>query len=307
MKHALILGSNGFLGQHLATELMRSGVKVTGYGRSLPVLNRPDRFIQGDFTKETDFSRLLAADTFDVMYHLISTTAPTPGTGNALREIEENLAPTIRLLNALRGTGCELIFASSGGTVYGESVGRPSRCGDALRPICSYGMQKAAIENFLRLYDHAGDVRCKICRISNPYGVMPQHNRTQGIIPILLQRLLDNQPITLYGETVRDYIFISDLTDALIAVADYRGGETLFNVGTGIGTGLHELTALLERYAGQSFTAIRENSIRDCDVKENVLDILETTVLLNWKPRIALEQGLAKTLRALQVNSINLQ
>lgn len=300
MKRSLIFGSNGFLGQHLTAALMRRGVEVTGYGRSLPLSNQPQHFIQGDFARETRFPAILSDGNFDVVYHLISTTAPALGTVNALRDVEENLTPAIRLLDALRGTGTELVFSSSGGTVYGELADRPHRCDDPLRPICSYGMQKAALEGFMQLYSRAEEVRCKICRISNPYGVMPQHGRTQGIIPILLRSLLQGKPITLYGETVRDYIFISDVIAALLAVADYGGSETVFNVGTGIGVGLHELVHLLEARTRLTFTEVREEPIRACDVEKNVLDITDTTRLLDWTPEISLTDGIVQTLNALQ-------
>jgi len=235
-----------------------------------------------------------------VVYHLISTTIPVPGTANALKEVLENIAPTVRLLDAMKNTGAEMVFVSSGGTVYGESQGQPHRCGDPMRPICSYGMQKAAIEQFLQLYDGAGEVRCKICRVSNPYGVMPQQGRTQGIIPILLRCLLNGQPIVLFGETVRDYIFISDVTEALIAVVDYRGSENVFNVGSGVGTKLHDLARLLEERSGLTFTAVDEQPIRTCDVCESVLDISDTVRLLDWMPRVSLTEGVDRTLEALR-------
>jgi UDP-glucose 4-epimerase len=202
----------------------------------------------------------------------------------------------------MKSTGTEMVFVSSGGTVYGESQGQPHRCGDSMWPICSYGMQKAAIEQFLQLYDGAGEVRCKICRVSNPYGVMPQRGRTQGIIPILLRCLLNGQPITLFGETVRDYIFISDVTEALIAVADYGGSENVFNVGSGVGTGLHALTRLLEERSGLTFSAVDEQPIRTCDVHESVLDISDTVRLLGWTPQVSLVVGVDWTLDALRAS-----
>ena len=300
MKKALVLGANGFLGQYLTAELKSRGVEVTGYDRCDPAEDVLDFFVQGDFANETRFPQLLAEGQFDVVYHLISTTIPVPGTANALKEVLENIAPTVRLLDAMKNTGAEMVFVSSGGTVYGESQGQPHRCGDPMRPICSYGMQKAAIEQFLQLYDGAGEVRCKICRVSNPYGVMPQQGRTQGIIPILLRCLLNGQPIVLFGETVRDYIFISDVTEALIAVVDYRGSENVFNVGSGVGTKLHDLARLLEERSGLTFTAVDEQPIRTCDVCESVLDISDTVRLLDWMPRVSLTEGVDRTLEALR-------
>lgn len=300
MRRVLVLGASGFLGQYLCRELLCRGVRVTGYDRGRPVENRSDDFIQGDFIQETRFPDLLAEGRFDVVYHLISTTMPIPGTSNMSREVEENILPTVRLLDAMKQTDAEMIFISSGGTVYGESQGSPHSCLDPLRPISSYGIQKVAIEQILGLYVSTGEVHGKICRISNPYGVMPQKDRTQGIIPILVRRLLDGEPITLFGETVRDYIYISDVIEALIAAADYTGGKTVFHIGSGMGTGLHELVRLLEERSGLRFKAVDNQPIRACDVRENVLDISDTIRVLGWMPRVSLTDGIDRTLEALR-------
>lgn len=300
MQRVLVLGSSGFLGQYLGRELLRRGVHVTGYDRDRPADNGPVNFIQGDFIRETHFPELLAEGRFDTVYHFISTTMPIPGTENMDREIEENILPTVRLLDAMKESNAEMVFVSSGGTVYGESQGRPHSCLDPLQPICSYGIQKAAIEQILELYNSTGDVHSKICRISNPYGVMPQKDRTQGIIPILLLRLLDGKPITLFGETVRDYIYISDVVNALFAVANYTGGKTVFHIGSGVGTGLQELLKLLEERSGLRFASVSKQPIRACDVRENVLDISDTVRILGWMPRISLSEGIDRTLEALR-------
>lgn len=288
------------MGQYLGRELQRRGVQVTGYDCVRPAENRLENFIQGDFVRETRFPELLKEGRFDTVYHLISTTIPIPGTANMGKEIEENILPMVRLLDAMKKSEAKMIFLSSGGTVYGESQGRPHSCIDPLRPICSYGIQKATIEQILELYGAAGEVRGKICRISNPYGVMPQRSRTQGIIPILLHRLLNGEPITLYGETVRDYIYISDVIEALIAVADYTGDKTVFHIGSGKGTGLYELVRLLEKRSELRFASVSKQPIRTCDVRENVLDISNTTQVLGWAPLVPLEEGIDKTLEALR-------
>ena len=303
MRRVLVLGISGFMGQYLSRELLRRGVQVTGYDREKPAGNEPVNFIQGDFIRETRFPALLDEGRFDTVYHLISTTVPVPGTANMSREIEENILPTVRLLDAMKTTEAEMIFVSSGGTVYGESQGFPRSHLDPLQPICSYGIQKAVIEQILGLYGSAGEVRSKICRISNPYGVMPQKDRTQGIIPILLRRLLDGEPITIFGETVRDYVYISDVVEALIATADYTGDKTVFQIGSGVGTGLQDLVRLLEERSGLRFASVDMQPIRACDVQENVLDISDTVRTLGWTPLISLADGVDQTLEVLRTAS----
>jgi UDP-glucose 4-epimerase len=302
MNSVLILGINGFIGQHLAAALIQHGKTVTGYDCFLPEKGNiiPHAFIVGDFIHETHMPELLEKYKIDTIFHLISTTLPAEGTSNALREMEENVLPTIHLLNVLSNTGIKLIFVSSGGTVYGERSGIPCQWDDPLEPISSYGIQKVTIEHFLRLYNRLGAVHCEICRVANPYGVMPQKNRTQGIIPILLGQLLERKPIKLYGETTRDYIYISDVIDALIATANYDGEEVVFNIGTGKGTGLHMLVKILEQRAGLEFIQIKQLPIRSSDILYNVLDISQTRNSLNWSPQVLLLDGIDLTLEALR-------
>ncbi len=296
MHNVLILGCNGFIGQYLTSELMRRGIRVVGYDRVGAVFAAPDRFIEGNFCCESDFSHIIEEENIDTVFHLISTTTPAEGVVNVMREVEENILPTMRLLEALKGRGVQVIFPSSGGTVYGETENSANKTDDALRPICSYGMQKLAIENFMRLYDATGAVRCKICRVSNPYGVMPQQGRTQGIIPILLRRLFDDEPITLFGDTVRDYIYITDVIEALIKVAEYQRSLVEFNVGSGIGVSLNELVEKLEQAAGKRFKQINRLPIRSCDVRYSVLDCANTEKELGWSRQVSLDAGICHTI-----------
>jgi UDP-glucose 4-epimerase len=145
-------------------------------------------------------------------------------------------------------------------------------------------------------------MKCIIARISNPYGIIPQKNRTQGIIPILLSQLLLHNPITLYGETIRDYIYISDVVEALHLLGLYEKGKRIFNIGTGISTTLHDLVHMLETVAETNFFKIFRQNIRNCDVYENVLDISDTVNELKWHPKILLEEGIRITLNQMLEN-----
>jgi UDP-glucose 4-epimerase len=228
---------------------------------------------------------------------LISSTIPCSGTEHTALEIEENIAPTVKLLEAMKNVGTKrIIFSSSGGTVYGESKGKPHLCTDPVMPICSYGVQKIVIEQYMRLYDLLYDMKCLVVRISNPYGILSLQNRSQGVIPIFLSKLLSKQPIVIYGETIRDYIHISDVVDALIKLGQYEKEKKIFNIGTGVSTSLHELLLMLEKTAKCKFAEIIKQGIRGCDVYENTLDISDTVRELNWHPKIFLEEGIKLTL-----------
>ena len=131
-----------------------------------------------------------------------------------------------------------------------------------------------------------------IARLSNPYGVIRTQGRTQGIIPIFLNNLRDEKGVTLYGDTVRDYIHIDDVVDALVALKDYTGNRFLFNIGSGKGVRLSKLIEMLQQITGKKFVSIEERQIRSCDVQTNILDIEATIGELGWEPRVPLEKGI---------------
>ena len=296
MKNVLVLGACGFIGRHLVSRLL-SETSVVGYDRVMPDYHAPYPFIQANFAHDEKFEDILLSYQIDTVYHLISSTIPCTGTKHAAQEIEENIVPTVKLLEAMKNAGTKrIIFSSSGGTVYGESKGKPHLCTDPVMPICSYGIQKIVIEQYMRLYDLLYDMKCLVARISNPYGILPLQNRSQGIIPIFLSKLLSRQPITLYGETIRDYIHISDTVEALIDLGRYEKEKRVFNIGTGVSTSLHDLLQMLEKAAKCKFVEIIKQDIRSCDVYENMLDISDTVRELNWRPKIFLEEGIKLTL-----------
>jgi UDP-glucose 4-epimerase len=300
VKNVLVLGACGFIGRHLVNRLL-SETNVVGYDRVMSDYHAPCQFIQADFAHDEKFEEILSSFQIDTVYHLISSTIPCSGTERAVQEIEENIVPTVKLLEAMKNTGTKrIIFSSSGGTVYGESSGKPHLCTDPVMPICSYGIQKIVIEQYLRLYDHLYDMECLIARISNPYGILPLQNRSQGIIPIFLSKLLSKQPIILYGETTRDYIHISDAVEALINLGQYEKEKRIFNIGTGVSTSLHGLLQMMEIAAKCKFIKIIKQDIRDCDVYENTLDISDTVRELNWHPKILLEDGILLTLKEMR-------
>jgi len=291
MKNVLVLGANGFIGHHLINKLLLEH-NVVGYDKTKPDVNTPYSFIKADFSQDVNLEKILSSFQIDTVYHLISTTVPCPGTKQIIMEIEENIIPTVKLLEAMNNTGINrIIFCSSGGTVYGESKGKPHSCTDNIKPICSYGIQKVVIEQYMNLYNQLYDFNCLIARISNPYGVLSLQNRTQGIIPIFLSKLLLKQPVILYGETLRDYIYINDVIDALFKLGQYEKEKRIFNIGTGISTSLNDLIQLIERISKHKFTTIIKHDKRNCDVYENSLDISDTVNELNWKPQITLEEG----------------
>lgn len=297
MKKCLVLGAGGFIGKSLCNELTKK-YEVVAYGRKQSkILNSfPNlKFIEGDFVSEENFCDILLG--VDKVFHLISTTIPTDTTDFIENEIIENVIPTVRLLEAMRKSQTkEIIFASSGGTIYGENGKHAHKVTDYLNPISSYGVQKKVIESYLQFYQNRYGMNHKIIRISNPYGIGQAIEKPQGVIPIFVRNILRGEKITIFGdgENLRDYIYLEDLVQAILKIAQYEGKEHIFNIGAGKVYSLKQIIHFIETITQRKFNQIEYKPSRICDVKKSLLEVQPTYQQLDWQPSISIEDGIGK-------------
>jgi UDP-glucose 4-epimerase len=188
-----------------------------------------------------------------------------------------------------------LIFASSGGTVYGIPERIPLAESHGTRPICAYGITKVAIEQHLLLRERLEALQPRILRFSNPYGERQRLDAAQGAVAVFMGRLLKGEPITLWGDgsVVRDYLHVSDAVSAILAALVHQGPGRVFNIGSGEGVTLLQLVEAI----GAVLTCRPEVIVqpaRACDVPMNVLDIALARNELNWNPQLSLHAGLQR-------------
>jgi len=309
-KRCLVLGGHGFIGSHLVERLAKSGYKIRVFDRPLPkkgcepeVVKENDiEFYSGDFTNESDLEEALKGVNY--VFHLISTTTPKISNENPVYDIETNVIGTIKLLDIAKGIkDLKLIFVSSGGTVYGEPEMTPILEDHPTNPICSYGISKLAIEKYLYLYGHLYGLDYVVLRVSNPYGEKQNPESAQGAIPVFMLRVLQNKPIHIWGDgnVARDFIYISDVVDALVSAMQANGSNKMFNIGSGVPTSLNELVKVIKNVSGVT-TIVEYSPERKLDVPVNCLDISRAVALLGWSPKVSMQDGLKKTWGWLQNN-----
>ncbi len=289
----LVLGGNGFVGSHLVETLLAGGARVRVLDRSGSLKTPP---LSGVDYRHADLADLPAltealAD-MDLVIHLISTTVPGTANQDPVADIEGNLIGTVRLLQKLRDAGVpKLIYLSSGGTVYGDTPGMPIPEAHPRDPMSSYGIVKAAIENYIAMYSATAGFQFLILRVSNLYGPRQGHIGVQGVIPTLCRRILDGEPIKIWGDgsATRDYLHISDLM-AFITAAITQCATGIFNVGSGTGTSLNQLLALFAEITRRPLN-LEHLPPRGFDVHHLVLDITQARRTLSWLPRVSLREG----------------
>lgn len=180
---ALVLGGCGFIGSHLVDRLLASGHKVRVLDRApelyrAPIANVDYRF--GDFADAPLLAEALEG--IEVVYHLISTTVPPTSNLDPVADVEGNLINTLRLLQLMVQKNIpKIVFLSSGGTVYGIPETVPIPESHPLRPICSYGVVKVAIENYFQMFHQLHGLVYVVLRASNPYGERQGHAGVQGV------------------------------------------------------------------------------------------------------------------------------
>lgn len=296
-KKAIILGASGFIGVNLARRLAENGFDLTCFARSATDhWPTGSRVILGNLVNPP--SELLEAMNGAVVFHLISSTRPTAATGEAVAEIATNLMATVSLLEATRHVDCRWVFSSSGGTVYGQT--------DAARiseehpnvPISSYGTVKLAIERYFSLYHRLYGLDFVTARISNPFGPYQSAIGGQGLVAALFDRIAAGRPVEIWGDgkNIRDYVYIDDVTEALLLLGERgRAGET-YNVGSGVGSTVSELVAKISAILGVSAEVVYAPA-RGIDVRRNVLDIGKIGHELGWRPAHTLDEGVVLTHR----------
>jgi UDP-glucose 4-epimerase len=308
----LILGGSGFLGRHVAARLVHRGETVIiGDRTPFPTPSSPLP------PKQVSFARLdlIAADwdalvaSCDVVHHYAWSTIPQTANENPIADLETNVRSTLALLDALRRRGGKrLIFASSGGTVYGKPKRIPVSEDHPLNPITAYGVSKVAVEKYLGFYRESYGLDCRIARMSNPFGAGQDPRRNLGAVTNFLGRALNGEKLMVWGdgEIIRDYIHVSDVTNGLIAVAtaslDQFTETPVFNIASGKGLSLNQIISAIESKLGRSLN-VQYVAGRAFDVPVNVLDVTRAEEILGWRPRLSFEQGLELAATDLQRNT----
>lgn len=294
----LILGGAGFLGSHLCEGLLNSDYKVTifdkediNYGNLHSVINDIN-IVKGNFTNDYNFD-VITKNT-DIVFHLISSTIPNTSNRDMVYDLQSNVITTIKLLDScVKNNVRKVVFFSSGGTVYGIPTTVPIKEEHPTNPICSYGIHKLMIEKYLHLYHHLYGLDYTVMRISNPYGPKQSPFSGQGVISTFVYKATHGLPIEIWGDgtVTRDFIYVSDVIKAALALLEYKGDNKIFNVGSGKGLSINDIIKKIESVLNKKLVISYYNA-RNEDVKVNILNVERIKGETGWGNKILLERGI---------------
>jgi UDP-glucose 4-epimerase len=304
----VVTGGAGFIGSALVDRLVHEGHDVVvvddlSTGR---LENLADAFNSGrvqlaevDLASDS-LASVLASARPEVVYHLGAQIDVRRSVAEPALDAIVNVVGTIQVARATLEAACQrLVFASSGGTVYGEPEAAELPIDERYPPRVTnpYGVSKRAAEDYLATFEALEGLEPVSLRLANVYGPRQDPHGEAGVVAIFCNRLLEDQPVTVFGDGLqtRDYVFVDDVVEAFVAAGSRPGlgGERL-NIGTGVASSVLDLYAALRAVTGfgpePTFVPPRPGELQAI-----ALDSGEAERKLGWRPRFDLAAGLERT------------
>ena len=305
---ALVTGGAGFIGSTLVDRLLAEGhaVDVVDDLSTGSLANLADaRATQGyELTfhrldiRDPSLVELLAHRRPEVVFHLAAQADVRVSVQRPVYDAEINILGTLNVLEGARAAESrKVVFAASGGTLYGEPDQLPVKESQPQRPLSPYGVAKKAATDYLAAYRELYGIEFTALALANIYGPRQDPHGEAGVVAIFAGRLLAGEPCTIYGEgtQTRDFVYVDDVVDAF-ARAAHKGSGLLMNIGTGIETSVNELYATMATAAGSDQPAVYAPA-RVGELARSSLDPSRAGIHLGWKPWTTPEAGAREVLR----------
>jgi len=306
----IVSGGAGFIGSHLVDRLIRKGDDVLvidnlSTGKEAFV-NKKAVLIKGDITDRTLVGKIYSDFKPDYLYHLAAQIDVRHSFADPVFDADVNIMGSINLLEMARRYNTKrVVFASSGGTVYGEPKSRPVTEDEPTKPVSPYGLAKLAVEMYLNLYKRIHNLNYISLRLGNVFGPRQNPKGECGVFSIFTLKMLKNEKPTIYGDgtATRDYVYVDDVVDAFIIATDDRIQSGEFNIGTGIELstrGVFDIIANITGYKEEP----HYTDPKPCEVYQISLDISKAKKILNWQPKTNLEEGVKKLVDYIRENEL---
>ena len=295
----LVTGGAGFIGSHVTDALLDQGHTVhvlddlsTGREANVPAASPLHQFdIRSD-----QASALMEREAFDVLVHHAAQMDVRASVADPSFDADVNVRGFLNLAEAGRKNGLKkIIFASTGGAIYGEPDYTPQDEDHPVRPLSPYGITKLCTEKYLYFYEQQYGMEYVALRYANVYGPRQNPHGEAGVVAIFTQRMLkgDQPIINGDGKQTRDYVYVGDVVRANLAALDYDGSG-VFNVGTGVETDVNELFQTIRDLTGADIPE-EHGAAKPGEQQRSVLGYATSEQELGWTPQVDVSEGLART------------
>ncbi len=296
----LVTGGAGFIGSHLVDRLVQEGHEViivdnlaTGKRKNI---NRAARFYKLDI-QSWRLERVFRNERPNVVMHLAAQMDVRKSVEDPVFDAQVNILGTLNVLQqSVRHGVRKVVFASSGGAIYGEQETYPAPESHITRPLSPYGLSKLCGEQYLSYYQRVSGLQVVTLRYANVYGPRQDPEGEAGVVAIFIQKLLNNEQAVINGNgrQTRDFVFVDDVVEANLAM---MGQETqgTYNVGTGVETSINDLFRMLIQHTGSTCKEVH-GPAKKGEQARSVIDNTKLRLDVSWEPKTDLSAGLKKTL-----------
>lgn len=296
----VVLGATGFLGSNIVSQLLKEHHHVTAFCRRGPRTETLRKagvsVVEGDLLSRDS---ILGLDfgTADALVHCASTTSPAISISGPAANRADIESSTLVFQRAASSGVERIAFISSGGTVYGNPTKIPVSESRPVDPLTPYAQTKIAIESALMDLCADSSTTPIILRYGNPYGPNQYPERGTGVITAWLEAAKDRKPIRLFGyaDNARDFVFISDASEAMLSALQRRGARGVYNIGSGTATELTTLIETIEKITGSRLEQITNPPRPSDKVSQIALDSTRAREELGWSSTTSLEEGISVT------------
>ncbi len=301
----LVTGGAGFIGSNIVDAYIAAGHDVVvldnlSTGR-INNLNKQAEFVQLDI--QDDLSALFSKHKFDIVNHHAAQMDVRRSVEDPIFDAKTNVLGVINILQNCAKSGVnKVIFASSGGAIYGEQDYFPADEKHKTQPYSPYGITKLVGEKYLFFYHLTYNLNYVVLRYANVYGPRQNPHGEAGVVAIFTKKLLDGEQPVINGDgkQTRDFVFVRDVVKANVLALDYNQSD-IFNVGTGVETNVNQLYQAINSLTGKNMPE-KHAPAKEGEQMRSVVDHSKIQNVLGWTQGYNLEHGLKETVEYFRSN-----
>ena len=292
----LVTGGAGFIGSHVVDAYVHAGHQVVVVddlsSGSRDNLNAKAKFYQADIRSD-QIEGIFQREKFDVVNHHAAQMDVRRSVADPKYDASINVMGTLSLLESARKNGVKkIIFASTGGAIYGEQEAFPATESHPQQPMSPYGITKLAVENYLYYYKEVHGLSYIALRYGNVYGPRQNPFGEAGVVAIFAHKMIKGEQAIINGDgkQTRDYVYVTDVVQANMLALDYNGSG-VFNVGTGVENDVNTVFKKLRKYLNPDFKE-EHGPPKAGEQLRSVISFAKIKKDLGWSPTTKLEEGL---------------
>jgi UDP-glucose 4-epimerase len=305
----LITGGAGFIGSNITDAVIEKGHKAviadnlsSGNKKNI---NKKAKFYKADIVNEKKVFEIFEKEKLDVVIHCAAQIDVRKSVADPKYDADINILGSLNILKACASNKTKkIIFASSGGTIYGECGLKAPDENAFPNPLSPYGIAKHCVENYIKFYSEIHGLKYTILRYGNVYGPRQDPKGEAGVIAIFALKMLNNEAVTVFGDgkQMRDYVYVSDVVNANLKALK-KADNQIINIGTNKAVALNDIVSIMSKLSKTDKKPVYKPK-RDGELFKSFLNNKKAEKTLTWKPEIGVNEGIKKTLCYFQSKGI---